>query len=66
MVCMKKTTMNLNEDLLKKAMEATGIKEKTALVHKGLEELIKKAAFQRLIHLGGSDPKAKSAPRKRS
>ncbi len=57
--------MNLQDDLIKAAMEATGIKEKTALVHKGLEELIKTAAYKRLISLGGSDPKAKAAPRRK-
>lgn len=60
-----KTTMNLKDELVKQASEATGIKEKTALVHKGLEELIRKAAYQRLIALGGSDSRAKAAPRKR-
>lgn len=60
-----KTTMNLRDDLVKEAMEATGIAEKTALVHRGLEELIKKAALQRLIALGGSDRLAKITPRRR-
>jgi Arc/MetJ family transcription regulator len=60
-----KTTMNLKDDLLKEAMEATGVKEKTALVHLGLQELIRKAAYVRLIALGGSDLKAKAAPRKK-
>lgn len=60
-----KTTMNLRDDLVRQAMEATGVSEKTALVHLGLEELVRKAAFQRLILLGGSDRKAKAAPRRR-
>ena len=60
-----KTTMNLKDELVRQAMEATGIKEKTALIHKDLEELIRKAAYQRLIALGGSAPHAKTAPRKR-
>jgi len=60
-----KTTMNLKDDLLKQAMEATGVKEKTALVHLGLQELIRKAAYNRLIALGGSDLNAKAAPRKK-
>jgi len=50
-----KTTMNLKNDILAAAMAATGIKEKTALVHMGLRELIIKAARMRLIKLGGSD-----------
>ena len=60
-----KTTMNLKDDLVERAMQATGIKEKTALVHMGLEELVRKAAYQRLINLGGSDPSAAATPRKK-
>ncbi|MBI3535127.1 MAG: type II toxin-antitoxin system VapB family antitoxin [Deltaproteobacteria bacterium] len=60
-----KTTLNLRDDLVKQAMKATGMTEKTALVHRGLEELIKTAAYQRLIALGGYDPNAKAAPRRK-
>lgn len=60
-----KITMNLKDDLLKQAMESTGVKEKTALVHLGLQELIRKAAYSRLIALGGSDSNAKAAPRRK-
>lgn len=64
-----KTTMNIQDDLIKQAMEATGIHEKTALVHLGLKELIQKAARERLIKMGGTDPSAsggfrRKAPRK--
>ena len=58
--------MNLKDELIKAASQATGIKEKTALVHRGLEELIRTAAYKRLIALGGADLKAKAAHRKRS
>ena len=34
---MKKMTFNIQEDLLKQAAEATGITEKTALIHRGLK-----------------------------
>ncbi|MGK5082295.1 type II toxin-antitoxin system VapB family antitoxin [Bdellovibrionota bacterium FG-1] len=57
--------MNLRDDLVKEAMEATGVKEKTARAHLGLQELIRKAAYSRLIALGGSDLHAKGAPRKK-
>jgi hypothetical protein len=60
-----KTTLNLKDELIKAAMTVTGIKEKTALIHRGLEELIRTAAYHRLIAFGGSDPKAKAAPRKK-
>jgi hypothetical protein len=61
-----KTTMNLKDELIKEAIAATGIREKTALVHMGLEELIQKAARERLIKMGGSDPSAKLPPRRKS
>jgi len=60
-----RTTLILKEDLIKKASEVTGIKEKTALIHKGLEALIRQEAIDRLIQLGGSAPKAKAPARRR-
>jgi hypothetical protein len=60
-----RTTIILKDEIYKKASEATGIKEKTALIHKGLETLIEQAAIERLIKLGGSTPDAKAAPRRR-
>lgn len=65
LVCMK-TTINLRDDLIAQAAKATGISEKTKLIHLGLEELVRKAAYQRLIALGGTDPKAEAAPRKKT
>ena len=62
---MKKTTLNLREDLIREAQKATGISEKTALIHKGLEELIRKAAIDRLIARAGTDPNASAPARKR-
>jgi Arc/MetJ family transcription regulator len=64
LVCMR-TTLNLKDDLVKKAQEMTGIKEKTALVHRGLELLIQQEAAHRLGKLKGYDPHATSGPRKR-
>lgn len=57
--------MNLKPELVKAAMDATGVHEKTALVHLGLEELVRKAARERLIELMGKDRAAKAPPRKR-
>ena len=59
-----RTTLNINDDLLKKAMELCQIHEKTALIHAGLEALIAQHARERLIALGGHDKKAQ-APRRR-
>lgn len=60
-----KTTLNINQDLLEKAREATGIEEKTALIHKGLEVLIRLAAAERLMRLGGKAPNAEAGRRRR-
>ena len=60
-----RTTIILKDDILKKAQEATGIKEKTGLIHMGLEALIRQAAIERLIKMGGTDKKAKVSRRRR-
>lgn len=62
---MSKTTIILKDELIEAARQATGIMEKTALIHKGLEELIKKAAINRLIARSGADPSASAPTRKR-
>jgi hypothetical protein len=61
-----RTTLNLKSDLIKQAQELTGILEKTALIHQGLELLIQREAAKRLAKLGGLDSSAKSVIRKRS
>lgn len=60
-----RTTVILKDDVLKTATEMTGIKEKTALIHAGLQALIEKKARERLAALGGSDPQAKAGRRRR-
>ncbi|MDX2154839.1 MAG: type II toxin-antitoxin system VapB family antitoxin [Bryobacteraceae bacterium] len=61
-----RTTLIIDDGLLKRAREATGIEEKTALVRAGLEALIAREAAKRLAALGGSQPKLPSIPRRRS
>lgn len=61
-----RTTIILKDELVKKAMELTNIKEKTSLIHVALEALIARAAAERLAALGGSDKKAKTPPRRRA
>ena len=60
-----RTTLNLKSDLVKKAQELTGIEEKTALIHQGLELLIQREAAKRLAKLGGSDSTAKAPLRRK-
>ena len=49
-----RTTLNIEDELLAKAAELTGIKEKTSLVRLGLEALIARESARRLAALGGS------------
>jgi Arc/MetJ family transcription regulator len=60
-----RTTLIIDEDLLQRARELTGIKEKTALIHAGLEALIAREAAKRLASLGGTEPKLREIPRRR-
>jgi Arc/MetJ family transcription regulator len=61
-----RTTLNIEESLLKQAAELTGLKEKTALVRRGLEALIALESARRLAALGGSEKKLKPIPRRRA
>ncbi|WP_447970421.1 type II toxin-antitoxin system VapB family antitoxin [Nitrospira sp. M1] len=61
-----RTTLNIDDDLLEKAANLTGISEKTSLVRLGLEALISKNAALRLAQLGGSEKHLKLPPRRRS
>ena len=61
-----RTTLILNDELVEQARKLTGIQEKTALVHKGLEELIARESARMLAALGGSEPAMEPIPRRRS
>ena len=60
-----RTTLNIDDDLLEKAMELTGISERTAVVRAGLRALVERESARRLARLGGSQPRLKSIPRRR-
>ena len=61
-----RTTLILDDELLKQALELSGLKEKTAVVHAGLEALIARESARRLAALGGSEKTLKPTPRRRS
>jgi Arc/MetJ family transcription regulator len=61
-----RTTLILNDDLLTRARELTGVSAKTALVHEGLRALIARAAARRLAALGGRVPAVRTVPRRRA
>ncbi|MDX1960088.1 MAG: type II toxin-antitoxin system VapB family antitoxin [Leptospiraceae bacterium] len=49
-----KTTVVIPENLIKEAMEITGIKEKTKLIKFGLEEIIRRKRLEELANMFGS------------
>lgn len=61
-----RTTLNIENALIEKASELTGIKEKTSLVRLGLTTLIAKESAKRLARLGGTEKRLKSPPRRRA
>ena len=60
-----RTTLILDERLIEKAKSVTGITEKTALVHAGLEALIARESARRLAALGGTEPQLRPIRRRR-
>ena len=61
-----RTTLNLQDELVKKAQKLSGITEKTALVQRGLEALIAKESSKRLAALGATEPRLTAIRRRRS
>ena len=61
-----RTTINLDDELVSEAQRVTGTKERTALIHEGLKALIERESARRLARLGGSEPRLKPIPRRRS
>jgi Arc/MetJ family transcription regulator len=61
-----RTTLNIEDRLLDRATQLTGITEKTSLVRLGLEALIARESSKRLAKLGGTEKKLAMIPRRRS
>jgi len=57
--------LNIDDDILKRASQLTGITEKTALVRRGLEALIDRESSKRLAKLGGTEKGLMPIPRRR-
>lgn len=60
-----RTTVTIDDRLMERARELTGIDERSVLLRAGLESLIRVESARRLAALGGSDPDATAAPRRR-
>jgi Arc/MetJ family transcription regulator len=63
-MCMR-STLNIDDEMLREAAALTGEKEKTALVRMGLEALIARESARRLARLGGTQPRLSSIRRRR-
>lgn len=61
-----RTTLNIDDALLEKAQQLTGLTEKVALVREGLRALIERESARRLASLGGSEPQLKAVSRRHS
>jgi Arc/MetJ family transcription regulator len=60
-----RTTVVLDDELVAKAEEYTGIREKSALIRKALRGLVEREAARRLARLGGSEPDLTGISRRR-
>ena len=61
-----RTTIALDDDLVRMAQEFTGVAEKTALLREALKALIERESARRLAALGGAMPELKRIPRRRA
>lgn len=61
-----RTPLTLDDDLLARAAELTGIKRKSALVREALTAPVQRESARRLALLGGSSPDLRPIPRRRS
>ena len=60
-----KKTFNIDEHLFQQAKSACGASTDTETVRLGLEALVRRASYERLRALRGSEPKALDVPRRR-
>ncbi len=61
-----RTTINIDDNLIARASELTGVKEKTTLVRMALENLIARESAKRLAKLGGTAKDLRPIPRRKS
>lgn len=56
-----RTTVTIDDDLLVKATELTGVTDRATLLREGLKTLIRVESARRLAALGGPDAQASAA-----
>ena len=60
-----RTTLNLDETLLSRAHQLSGLSERSALLREALTALIERESARRLAHMGGTEPALQVSPRRR-
>ncbi|HEY8215361.1 MAG TPA: type II toxin-antitoxin system VapB family antitoxin [Methylocystis sp.] len=60
-----RATVALDDELVAKAQDFTGLTKKSALIREALKALIERESARRLARLGGSEPLLKEIPRRR-
>ena len=60
-----RTTLDLDDELVKRAQSHSGLREKSALVREAPRALIERESARQLARLGGSQPDLASALRRR-
>jgi Arc/MetJ family transcription regulator len=61
-----RTKIALDDELVAKAQDFTGLTEKSALIHEALKALIERESARRLARLGGSESHLRMTPRRRT
>jgi Arc/MetJ family transcription regulator len=61
-----RTTVALDDDLVRIAQEFTGVAEKSTLLREALKALIVRESARRLASLSGTMPELKRVPRRRA
>ena len=60
-----RTTITIDDELLDRAQELTGIKERSVLIREALKSIIAREAGRRLARMGGTMPDLVAPPRRR-
>ncbi|EAY57735.1 MAG: conserved hypothetical protein [Leptospirillum rubarum] len=61
-----RTTVRIDDSLLSRAQNMTGLTSRNALLKEALEALIQRESARRLARLGGSEPQLRDIPRRKN
>jgi Arc/MetJ family transcription regulator len=61
-----RTTLDLDAELIQRALQETGARSKTEVIEMGLRALLEREARKRLQALFGTGPRLQRVPRRRS